>query len=51
MARERGLDLAAVTKLVDQYTDGRDWWVLGEPGVNVVELNVALDKIVERFTS
>lgn len=44
VARERGLDLAAVTKLVDQYTDGRDWWVLGEPGVNVVELNVALDK-------
>ena len=44
VARERGLDLAAVTKLVDQYTDGRDWWMLGEPGVNVVELNVALDK-------
>ena len=44
VASERGLDLSAVTKLVDQYTDGRDWWVLGEPGVNVVELNVALDK-------
>jgi K+-transporting ATPase ATPase C chain len=43
VARERGLDLAAVAKLVDRYTDGRQLWVLGEPGVNVVELNVALD--------
>ena len=43
VARERGLDLAAVAKLVDKFTDGRDLGVLGEPGVNVVELNVALD--------
>jgi K+-transporting ATPase ATPase C chain len=43
VASERGLDLAAVAKLVDKYTDGRALWVLGEPGVNVVELNVALD--------
>jgi K+-transporting ATPase ATPase C chain len=43
VARERGLDVAAVAKLVDKYTDGRKLLVLGEPGVNVVELNLALD--------
>jgi potassium-transporting ATPase KdpC subunit len=43
VARERGLDPAVVAKLVDKYTDGRQLVVLGEPGVNVVELNLALD--------
>jgi potassium-transporting ATPase KdpC subunit len=43
VARERGLDAAVVAKLVDKYTDGRQLVVLGEPGVNVVELNLALD--------
>jgi potassium-transporting ATPase KdpC subunit len=43
VARERGLDSAVVAKLVDKYTDGRQLVVLGEPGVNVVELNLALD--------
>jgi K+-transporting ATPase ATPase C chain len=43
VATARGLDAGAVSKLVDKYTDGRKLWVLGEPGVNVVELNLALD--------
>jgi K+-transporting ATPase ATPase C chain len=43
VASERGLDVAVVSKLVDKYTDGRNFLVLGEPGVNVVELNLALD--------
>lgn len=44
VASERGLDLAVVSELVDKYTDGRNFLVLGEPGVNVVELNLALDE-------
>jgi K+-transporting ATPase ATPase C chain len=44
VAQERGLDIKAVSSLVDKYTDGRQLLVLGEPGVNVVELNLALDK-------
>jgi K+-transporting ATPase ATPase C chain len=43
VATERGLDVAVVEQLVKKYTDGRQLLVLGEPGVNVVELNLALD--------
>jgi potassium-transporting ATPase KdpC subunit len=43
VARERGLDESVVATLVNKYTDGRQLLVLGEPGVNVVELNLALD--------
>jgi K+-transporting ATPase ATPase C chain len=45
VARVRGLPLAQVSKPVDRYTDGRFLGVLGEPGVNVTELNFALDGI------
>ena len=44
IARVRGMSLAAVNKLIDQNTDGRSLGFLGEPGVNVLELNVALDQ-------
>ena len=45
VAKERGLTVEQVNTLVDKYTDGRDFAVLGEPGVNVLELNVALDAL------
>ena len=34
-----------VNKLIDDNTDGRSLGFLGEPGVNVLELNVALDQL------
>jgi K+-transporting ATPase ATPase C chain len=42
VARERGLDPARLVALVDRYTEGRTLGFLGEPRVNVVELNAAL---------
>jgi K+-transporting ATPase ATPase C chain len=33
-----------VQRLVARFTDGRSLGVLGEPGVNVLELNLALDQ-------
>ena len=42
VARERGMPEAAVRELVRRATDGRQWGFLGEPRVNVLELNLAL---------
>jgi potassium-transporting ATPase KdpC subunit len=40
----RRLPLGTVQKLIDQNTDGRSLGFFGEPGVNVLKLNLALDK-------
>jgi K+-transporting ATPase ATPase C chain len=44
VAAVRHLPLAKVDKLIKQNTDGRSLGFLGEPGVNALELNLALDK-------
>jgi len=45
VADRRGLDEAVVDGLIAKYTVGRQFAILGEPGVNVVELNLALDEL------
>jgi potassium-transporting ATPase KdpC subunit len=45
IAAVRHLPLATVQKLVENNTDGRSLGFLGEPGVNVLELNLALDTV------
>jgi K+-transporting ATPase ATPase C chain len=43
VAKARGLDPVRVHALVDKYTQGRILWVFGEPHVNVLLIDLALD--------
>ena len=47
VAALRGLSLATVNRLVSSYTDARGLGFSGEPGVNVLELDLALDRLTK----
>jgi len=50
VARERSADPQAVQALVDRHTEGRQFGFLGDPRVNVLLLNIALDSAFPRPT-
>ncbi len=47
VAEKNGLDVAQVDKLVKDHTDGRILGFMGEPRVNVLELNIALKELLQ----
>jgi K+-transporting ATPase ATPase C chain len=45
VVKVRGVAEEKVRELIRQNTNGRDFGVFGEPGVNVLQLNRALDQL------
>ena len=45
VAKTRGLSEEKVRQLISLNTDSRDWGLLGDPGVNVLKLNLSLDQV------
>ncbi|MBD2436877.1 K(+)-transporting ATPase subunit C [Nostoc sp. FACHB-110] len=43
VANARGINEDDIIPLLNKYTDGRFLWIFGEPGVNILRLNYALD--------
>ncbi|WP_181449635.1 potassium-transporting ATPase subunit C [Streptomyces cyaneus] len=48
IAEKNGLPVAEVQKLVDEHTEGRTLGFMGEPRVNVLQLNIALKELVAK---
>jgi len=51
IARERHLSEDSVRRLVARHTQGRQWGFLGEPRVNILELNLDLDRTAPLVTA
>jgi K+-transporting ATPase ATPase C chain len=51
IAKERGASEDAIRQVIHQHTQSRQFGVLGEPRVNVLELNLALDEILPKPAS
>ena len=44
VAAARGLSLEKITTLIQDHIEDRQWYIFGEPRINVLQLNLALDQ-------